>query len=304
LLLLSKICLVDPNEKIRSDSEELMSQSRTLVSSLSGLRLPAAALLASVAAFAPACSGDGGNPAAPGTIPGVASERANAVPAATTGVSTAGGSQQKYDVCHRTSGTNEFVLIPVADHAIDMHIAHGDARPGSAVPGQPGMVLSPNCTAVSTSPVVITFDGLSKNGSAFTRYTQDGFTVTPVSGRWVALTTYGKPLPSIIFTRTASQPTISAAVMITAGGAGFRFSSVDLYSSITTIPWVFTGRLNAAEVFSAGGEEGNTFGDFVTVANPNASDTIDALVITLSNPETPCCDNPVGLDNIAVTYQP
>ena len=104
----------------------------------------------------------------------------------------------------------------------------------------------------------------------------------------MALTTYGNPLPSIIFNRSAAQPTITAAVTITASGSEFRFQSVDLYSSITTIPYVFTGRLKSNLVFSVSAEEGNTFGSFVTVANPNATDTIDNLVITLSNPETPC----------------
>ena len=65
-----------------------------------------------------------------------------------------------------------------------------------------------------------------------------------------------------------------------------------------------TGRFKSNQVFSVSAEEGNTFGSFVTVANPNATDTIDTLVITLSKPETPCFPNPVGLDNIVVVYQP
>ena len=259
-------------------------------------------LLAGTMVLTLACSRDAGNSVAPGTVTGVV--KAEHESSSTAASSAASSALEGSDLCHRAGGANAFVLITVPGSVVDAHIAHGDAPPGSPVPGQPDMILSRNCTAVSTSPVTIAFDGLSHNGSAFTAYSQGGFTVSPASGRWIALTTYGNPLPSIIFNRSAAQPTITAAVTITAGGSGFRFQSVDLYSSITTIPYVFTGRLNSNQVFSVSAEEGNTFGSFVTVANPNATDTIDTLVITLSNPETPCCPNPVGLDNIVVVYQP
>jgi hypothetical protein len=45
----------------------------------------------------------------------------------------------------------------------------------------------------------------------------------------------------------------------------------------------------------------NTFGNFLTVLNPQAADLIDTLVISLSNPAAPCCANPMGVDNIAVS---
>ena len=282
-------------------AEEHMSQQMN-VGSLSNLRVLSAVILAGTMVLASACSSDVGNPVAPGASTGVVNaEHESSSTAARPAASSALDGD---DLCHRTSGTTAFVLITVPASTVDAHIAHGDARPGSPVPGQPDLILSRNCTPVSTSPITIAFDGLSHNGSAFRGYSQGGFTVSPTSGRWVALTTYGNPLPSIIFNRSAAQPTITAAVTITASGSEFRFQSVDLYSSITTIPYVFTGRLKSNQVFSVSAEEGNTFGSFVPVANPNATDTIDTLVITLSNPETPCCPNPVGLDNIVVVYQP
>ena len=270
------------------------------VGSSSNLHVLSAVILAGTMVLASACSRDVGNPVAPGVGTGVVNaEHESSSTAASPAASSA---LEGDDLCHRAGGTTAFVLIKVPANVVDAHIAHGDARPGSPVPGQPDVILSPNCTPVSTGPVTISFDGLK--GSAFTGYSQGGFTVSPTSGRWVALTTYGNPLPSIIFNRSAAQPTLTAAVTITAGGAEFRFQSVDLYSSITTIPYVFTGRLKSNQVFSVSAEEGNTFGNFVTVPNPNATDTIDSLVISLSNPETLCCPNPVGLDNIVVVYQP
>ena len=269
------------------------------VGSSSNLHVLSAVILAGTMGLASSCSRDVGNPVAPGAGTGVVNAEHES--SSTTASPAASSALEGDDLCHRTTDT-AFVLITVPASVVDAHIAHGDARPGSPVPGQPDMILSPNCTPVSTSPVTIAFDGLK--GSAFKGYSQGGFTVTPTSGRWVALTTYGNPLPSIIFNRSAAQPTITAAVTITASGAEFRFQSVDLYSSITTIPYVFTGRLKSNQVFSVSAEEGNTFGSFVTVANPSATDTIDTLVITLSNPETPCCPNPVGLDNIVVVIQP
>ena len=277
-----------------------MSKDRGVASSLSRLRLLAAMLLAGATALAMSCGKDVSNPVAPGPA-GDAEHESSSSGGVAGG---AASSQQQSNLCHRVDSTNEFVLITVATATIDKFIAHGDARPGDPVPGQSGMILSPDCTAVSTSSVTITFVGLSSNGSKFKGYSQSGYTVSPTSGDWEVLATYGNPLPSIIFNRLATQSTITAEVTVTAGGAAFHFGSVDLYSSITTIPHVFIGRLKGTQVFSVAGEEGNTFGSFVTVANPNSSDTIDTLVIRLSNPETPCCPNPVGLDNIVVSYQP
>jgi hypothetical protein len=277
-----------------------MSHEPGVRSSLSRLRLVVPVLLAGATVIAVSCARDGSNPVAPGTVPASAQP-----PSSSNGGAPVGAvSQQQANVCHRTEGTNQFVPMTVADATIDTLIAHGDARPGDAVPGQPGMILSPDCTVLSTSSVTITFDGVASNGSKFKEYSQAGYTVSSTSGKWDVLATYGNPLPSIIFNRLATEPTLTAEVTVTAGGATFHFSSVDLYSSITTIPHVFIGRLSSTQVFSVAGEEGNTFGSFVTVPNPNASDTIDTLVIRLSNPATPCCPNPVGLDNIVVSYQP
>lgn len=156
---------------------------------------------------------------------------------------------------------------------------------------------------VPASAATIGFNGLLTNAPV-TNYAESGFTVSAVSGNWQAFIGYGNPAPLIQFIRQADQPTISASVQVTAGGSPFTFSAVDLYSSITTIPFVFQGFLNSIPVFTVSGTVPNTFGAFATRANPNAALPIDALLITLSNPATPCCANPVGLDNIVVNAAP
>ena len=86
---------------------------------------------------------------------------------------------------------------------------------------------------------------------------------------------------------------------MSAGGAPFRFQSVDLYSSVTTIPYVITGILNSTTVFVAQATLGNTFGAFVTVQNPQSTTVVDSLVIRLSNS---VAGNPMGLDNIKLSF--
>jgi hypothetical protein len=148
----------------------------------------------------------------------------------------------------------------------------------------------------------IGFNNLVTNDS-FTTYTESAFTVSVASGSWQAFVGYGNPAPFILFTRAADQPTISASIQVTAGGSPFTFSAVDLYSSVTTIPYQFQGFLNSALVFTLSDTVPNTFGGFATV-NSNTTLPIDVLLITLFNPATPCCGNPVGLDNIVVTVAP
>ena len=159
--------------------------------------------------------------------------------------------------------------------------------------------LVPNMVNATT----IGFDGLSgnENGSSFSTYTESGFTVQPVSGDWLVKTDYGYPPPFIYFTSPQVEP-LTAGIRVTNGGSAFQFSSVDLYSSMTRIPYTFSGFLNSAPVFTATGEQFNTFGDFATVLNQSSAIIIDALEITLVNPAGGCptCINPMGLDTVVL----
>ena len=61
-----------------------------------------------------------------------------------------------------------------------------------------------------------------------------------------------------------------------------------------------TGSANGAALFTIAKVQGNTYGEFATIVNPQPSAAIDALRIRLTNAAAPCCSNPVGLDEIRV----
>jgi hypothetical protein len=208
-----------------------------------------------------------------------------------------------FEVCHRAEGTAGYKLLTLPAPALDAHMRHGDGLVGEPVPAQPGMKFSVDCVATSFVSATITFSALANvpNLSAFSGHSESGFVVDAVSGSWLVVTSYGRPAPSIQFQRLASESTISAAVRVTAGGTPFVFRSADLYSSVTQIPYTFTGFLGGSMVYTVTDTVPNTFGNFVTVTNPEAAVLIDALTITLSNPATSCCSNPVGIDNIVLS---
>lgn len=249
------------------------------------------------ASVAVAC---GRNPVSPGDAStSAASGSALAVP---TGAQLA-ASQEKLGICHRT-GHGAFHLITIAAAAIDAHLNHGDGLVGSAVPDLPGWTFTSTCE-MAAARTTLSFVGLSGTGTPFSTYSESGFRIAPLTPIWTVSTTYGNPAPFILF-RRSTDAAVSASIEVTATGDSlFTFESVDVYSSVTPIPYVLTGYRNGVPVFSLVGTQPNTFGNFATVTNPDAVLPIDRLVITLTNPTTPlcptCANNPVGLDNIVVT---
>lgn len=160
------------------------------------------------------------------------------------------------------------------------------------------------CTSVPggcLSSVAVTFTGLAGNQAPFTSWEESGFTVLVTEASWVNMVGYGNPGPAIEFWTVAGQPAVEGEIRVTAGGGAFSFASVDLYSSITPIPYTFTGLRDAAPVFTVSGTVPNTFGNFERVQNPNKADLIDTLTIRLVNPASDCCGNPMGLDNIMLS---
>ena len=165
------------------------------------------------------------------------------------------------------------------------------------------------CTGSGTTPsppapqsVTVTFNGLTADSVPVTVYTESGFSVSANPGDWIVKTTYGRPAPFIMFMAPAGTVVTGQIEIFAAGHATFSFKSVDLYSSTTQIPYTMTGLRNDATVFAVADKLPNTFGNFRTVMNPHGTDAIDLLTISLSNPAAPCCDNPMGLDNISLVH--
>jgi hypothetical protein len=164
--------------------------------------------------------------------------------------------------------------------------------------GAPSNELAVTVGAPQAGTSTVTFTGLSPLGDPFVSHLEAGFLVEPVSGPWT-IGNYGRPAPFIRFSRLASDPATTGTVRVTAGGNLFRFTSVDLYSSITVIPYVFTGMREGVRVFTFTGTVPGTYGNLATVPSAFPLELIDTLLISVTNPETPG-SNPVGLDNIVL----
>ena len=73
-------------------------------------------------------------------------------------------SGEKVAICHRTNGTRGFILLSIAESAVEAHLAHGDGRIGDPVPDQAGMVFDESCTPIPdrrTITVTGRWDGTS-----------------------------------------------------------------------------------------------------------------------------------------------
>jgi hypothetical protein len=178
--------------------------------------------------------------------------------------------------------------------------AVGEGRANIFVGYQGRQGLAP--VRVIGTPLVITFNAFT--GFASGPYAEGGATVTPVAGAWT-LNGYGNPGPATVFPGFGfNAPSAVGEMEVTFGGGLFTFAAVDVYSSVTPIPWAFMGFTKGTPAFTAAGQQGNTFGRFVTTANPRASDSIDRLLIRLTQPVNTSCmtcgGNPMGLDNIVI----
>lgn len=154
---------------------------------------------------------------------------------------------------------------------------------------------------VASDITPIGFNGVqAAQGAPFTNYSENGFAVTATAGNWY-VANYGNPGPAIHFRIPPSEASAVGEMRVTAGGGTFTFSAVDVYSSVTTIPYQIVGLLAGREVLRMNGTVPLTYGQFATVVNQFNTTILDTLVIRLTNPATGCCPgNPVGLDNIVV----
>jgi hypothetical protein len=63
------------------------------------------------------------------------------------------GPEPQVRICHK-AGPTGYILIEINGNAEDAHRAHGDARPGEAVPGQPGKVFDESCAVVDENAAI------------------------------------------------------------------------------------------------------------------------------------------------------
>ena len=170
---------------------------------------------------------------------------------------------------------------------------------------------SPSAISTASGEATIGFSGLTEDGVSVTTYSESGFTMS-MSGEWRVRTDYGHPAPFVQFWAESGGSTETGEIQLRAAGSVFYFKSVDLYSSITPIPYAISGMKNSRTVFTVTGTVPNTFGNFRTVVNPHAAEPIDTLSITLTNAVPAgcrnlvglACRNPMGPDSIVLTSMP
>ena len=174
----------------------------------------------------------------------VAPTRASSVPAVTSASSV---SQGKIDICHRTQGSQKFMLLSVAASALDAHLAHGDGRVGDPVPGAPGSQFGPNCSAVMASRVIysnfgpgMTFDTDATHSWTINGFLSPGVGQQAIAQRFVpaATATFGGAQVAL----TLFSGTASVAVFLQADSSGLPGAVIEQMSvsGLTGVPSVFT----------------------------------------------------------------
>ncbi|MEN3339640.1 MAG: hypothetical protein V7647_3316 [Acidobacteriota bacterium] len=174
----------------------------------------------------------------------------------------------------------------------------GGSEPAAASPS-PVIVSNSSEPPAGPGACRVGFDELTVNHAAFTSHTGCGLSITATAASWLVSTTYGHPAPFIEFGSAAGSTTVGE-VTVSGGGRTFAFTSLDIYSSTTKIPYEIKGTANGAVLFTIAKVQGNTYGNFATVVNPQPSVLVDTLRIRLTNAAAPCCSNPMGLDELRV----
>jgi hypothetical protein len=163
---------------------------------------------------------------------------------------------------------------------------------------------------LSNGQLNVSFSARSSVREAVTTYSENGVEVRSLSGRWLWQQGYGNPAPYLGFDLVAPDTTQAASVSVTAQNKCFRFVSIDVYSSLTPVPYIFTGFDGPTKAFEVRRTLANTYGAFDTVENPRSDAAIDRLEVTLSTTVTSLTStpgsvvNPVGIDNIILAIQP
>jgi hypothetical protein len=146
---------------------------------------------------------------------------------------------------------------------------------------------------------IITFDGLTGNtGDLLAPYAEGGFLVTPLTGRWMEMTT-SSPTPGVVGNPAPSiwEDTFLASLEVTElSGRLFSFASIDLFGA--TADYTFEGLLGGSTVFSASVDVPSSSG-FVTIPSPSLA-LIDTLRISVVRDQAEYSN----VDNINVNAVP
>ena len=154
-------------------------------------------------------------------------------------------------------------------------------------------------TALAAHATNINFNNLSgANGSAFTSYTQGGFSVQNSAGQFLVATDFGDPVPSLFSggqdSSFAPLATRMASITITlTNGGAFNFDSVDLANQSGNGTFSFSGSFDGTSVFTQSGSI-PTIPFFDTF--DSTSPTLDLTSLTIMEK-----GGDFNLDNILVT---
>ena len=168
----------------------------------------------------------------------------------------------------------------------------------ATVSGAIGCAGSTTAPSAPTGVTTLAFGALSADGP-ITIYGENGYWIS-AAGPWQAKATFGNPAPMIQFITPGGVTNTASVQVFATNHALFTFRSVDVYSSITPIPYVISGTRDFATVWALSDTVPNTFGTFRTISNTHVADVIDTLTIELTNPST-CCSNPMGIDNVVLS---
>jgi hypothetical protein len=138
------------------------------------LRVVCTLFLITAMGLATACGrGDVNNPVSPTSATGISLGGDNGPASTPSTLAVKATAQTKVDVCHRTEGTNNFVLITIAAPSVEAHLNHGDGRVGDPVPGQPGTVFDANCTLAMPAVPLTNGDFETGNFDGWTLFTTE-----------------------------------------------------------------------------------------------------------------------------------
>lgn len=147
------------------------------------------------------------------------------------------------------------------------------------------------------TPIVIDFGGLGgTNGSTFTSYSEDGFTVTKDSGSGCVAKTFGNPVPDVFGGPSCDSG--STGVFSISGAGLFSFSSIDFAANNGTLSYTVEGLIGATTAFTQTGDLLGPSGVFSTIASQH-SDSIDTLRMSFRT-----AGSSWNFDNIALSTVP